>query len=199
MLPQNNYLFIYLDRCSLIASLHHIYLYIKSWHANCFRPLHQTPKKRDVKRSSGHIWLWPVVSKKYNDCKGLSYDDISARFRINVSNLCIYNNCLFKIPSSKISHFQNEAKCKTFLVTCTMSFISIVSLLASLWNRGLRQLGKLRTKNGTWWSSENTSPLWDCRWTSWWTCFHWRLTELSSRYNTSGFPKTRTWFQLGIK
>ena len=49
-------------------------------------------------------------------------------------------------PSSKNPHFQNEAKCETFLVK--MSFIrmriknvftSLALYLASLWNRGLRQ------------------------------------------------------------
>ena len=50
-------------------------------------------------------------------------------------------------PSSKNSHFQNEAKCKIFVVKMRFScmriqivFISMGLHLTSLWNRGLRQL-----------------------------------------------------------
>ena len=58
---------------------------------------------------------------------------------------CGMLNRLF--PSSKNSHFKNEAKCKTFLVKMSfiyvikkIIFISMVLCFASLWSRGLRQL-----------------------------------------------------------
>ena len=61
-------------------------------------------------------------------------------------------------PSSKNSHFRNEAKFKTFLVKmkfiCIWEekniFISMALLLASLWNRGLRRLENDRLKTKIW-------------------------------------------------
>ena len=51
-------------------------------------------------------------------------------------------------PSSKNSHFQNEAKYKTFPVKMSFAcmrikigFLSMTPHLASLWNRGLWQIG----------------------------------------------------------
>ena len=61
-------------------------------------------------------------------------------------------------PSSKNSHFRNEAKFKTSLVKmkfiCIWEekniFISMALLLASLWNRGLRRLENDRLKTKIW-------------------------------------------------
>ena len=51
------------------------------------------------------------------------------------------------ISESKNYHFQNQAKCETFLLKMSFIrmrikhvFISMALHLASLWNRGLRQL-----------------------------------------------------------
>ena len=44
-------------------------------------------------------------------------------------------------PSFKNSHFQNEAKCKTFVVKMSFISISMTLHLDSLSNRGLQQLG----------------------------------------------------------
>ena len=61
-------------------------------------------------------------------------------------------------PSSKNSHFRNEAKFKTSLVKmkfiCIWEekniFISMALLLALLWNRGLRRLENDRLKTKIW-------------------------------------------------
>ena len=61
-------------------------------------------------------------------------------------------------PSSKNSHFRNEAKFKTSLVKmkfiCIWEekniFILMALLLASLWNRGLRRLENDRLKTKIW-------------------------------------------------
>ena len=63
-------------------------------------------------------------------------------------------------PSSKNPHFGNQAKCKTFLVSFareeTIPYISMVSHLASFWNRRLEQFG-----NGLFdQSSTKTKTIW---------------------------------------
>ena len=55
------------------------------------------------------------------------------------------NYCLWKFQgqlsnSLKNSHFRNQAKCKTFLVTVSFIFISMALHVASLWNRGFGQV-----------------------------------------------------------
>ena len=71
------------------------------------------------------------------------------------STLSVKRNWQF--PSSKNSHFRNEAKFKTFLVKMKficMSikniFISMALHLASLWKRGLSQLENDRLKTKIW-------------------------------------------------
>ena len=71
-----------------------------------------------------------------------SNDGLSKQIR---KLLCFLEMKELAFPSSKNSHFQNEAKCKTFLVEMSFIcmgiknvFISMALLLASLSNRGLR-------------------------------------------------------------
>ena len=86
------------------------------------------------------LWFWAP----YGTTRGVS-------IKINgyaIGSLLWKKNQNRPLPSSKNSHFQNEAKCKTFAVKMsfiwmriTVVFMSMASHLASLWNRGLGQLG----------------------------------------------------------
>ena len=58
----------------------------------------------------------------------------------------------FRVPKT---HFQNEAKCKTFVVKMSFVCMRIKTIFilkalqgASLWNRGLKQLGNSLLKEG---------------------------------------------------
>ena len=62
--------------------------------------------------------------------------------RTNIWSLIIQSLPDRSIPSSKNSHLQNQSTCKTFLVKISFIWVRLTaSPLASLWNRGLSQLG----------------------------------------------------------
>ena len=89
---------------------------------------------------------WKPLSITFTYCD-LSHQITSLRLRSTIWN-CECNRLL---PSSIKSHFQNEAKCKTFLVKMRFNCTIIKIILASLWNRGLEQLenGLLRLGGAT--------------------------------------------------
>ena len=69
--------------------------------------------------------------------------------RISLSKHSSARSANRPFPSSKIFHFQNEAKYKTFLAQISLIFKSMASHLALLWNRGFGRLenGPLLTGN----------------------------------------------------
>ena len=77
-------------------------------------------------------------------------------------------------PSSKNSHFQNEARYKTFSVKKSficmrikIGFLSMTPHLASLWNRGLWQIGngllkRKKPRHHVTWEKECVSTSFNC-------------------------------------
>ena len=96
------------------------------------------------------IWWWKKAGGGWLSLKDQNFGDNNVHccrprksvFRVQPPD--IYNR---PSPSSKNPHSLNDGKCKAFLVIMIffaweykMVFISMASHLASLWNRGLRQL-----------------------------------------------------------
>ena len=108
-------------------------------------------QKRQKTNSTWVLYLYYTKSPLYLVETHVSYSHgLSLRTVATIFGILWVGNRSSKRPfsSSKNSHFQNEAKCKNFLLKMKSVWMRIknvdrliASHLASLWNRGLTQLG----------------------------------------------------------
>ena len=125
----------------------------------CTTPILKVDRPRFVVRLFLSAWTgrcsdrtgskW-VESRTGTHWDGSKYSEFSAKPSLLIPSarwsMCV--NDLLHFCAEEDSHFQNEPKCKTFLLKTSFNFMGIKSIfismalhLASLWSRGLVQLG----------------------------------------------------------